>query len=234
MSSYSCVLPIDWDRLRGEVLPSWLSLLAGATTAADFYAKHIQLGDEFIQDMCLHDSYRAPLDYLAIFTDVSPLGWETASIIESPAYNEFTQRADLTCSDCLLEAAIKQSSAVQLPGIDRFEKDPYNGYYSRLMGKPHVQVAGTKNLYHFLNGMFTFDWHPLSHLYRVSRKRGPTSAMFALLESLFLGVRALPGVSLAAEVPSWSATDDLSFAGYLAPEGSRSGGGHFGTRRSRR
>src|SRR5262249_10178241 len=133
MSSYSCVLPIDWDRLWGEVLPSWLSLLAGATAAAEFYAKHIQLGDEFIKDMCLDDSYRAPSDYLAIFTDVPRLGWETASIIASPAYKEFAQRTDLTCADCLLAAAIKQSSAVQLPGIDRFEKDPYNGYYSRLM-----------------------------------------------------------------------------------------------------
>lgn len=218
MSSYSCVLPIDWDRLRGDVLPSWLSLLSGAISAAEFYSKHVQLGDEFVRDMCLDDSYRVPSDYLALFSDVPRLGWETASIIASPAGKEFAQCMDLTCADRLLAVAIKQSSAVQLPGVDRFEKEPYGGYYSRLMDKPHVQVAGTKNLYHFLNGIFAFDWHPSSHLYRVSRKSGPTNAMFALLESLFLGVRALPGVGLASEIPSWPATDDLTFAGYLAPD----------------
>jgi hypothetical protein len=218
MSCYCCVLPIEWDHFWQGVMASWLGLLSGETTPLDFYTKHVQLGDESVEYVCLDISYRAPSDYLALFTDGHRRGWETAPIIESPAYQGFAKSIDLFSTAILLEAAVKQSCSVELPGPDRWANQPHGGFYSRLMDKPHIQVAGTKNCYHFLQGIFTFDWHPSDHIYRLVPKNGMSQSVLAPLESLFLGTRALPGVWLPPQIPSWPGFDDLTFSGYLAPD----------------
>jgi hypothetical protein len=42
-------------------------------------------------------------------------------------------------------------------------------------------------------------------------------SVLARIESLFLGTRALPGIWLPSQIPSWPGFDDLTFAGDLAP-----------------
>jgi hypothetical protein len=217
MSSYSCVLPIEWGHFWREVMVSWLDLLSGCTTPLDFYTKHVPLGDESVEYVCLDISYRAPSNYLALFTDGHQRGWETTPISGSLAYREFAKSVDLFSTAILLEAAVKQSCSVELPGPDPFANEPHGGFYSRLTDKPHIQVAGTKNCYHFLRGIFTFDWHPSDHLYRLIPKNGMSHSVLALIESLFLGTPALPGIWLPSQIPSWPGFDDLTFAGYLAP-----------------
>ena len=199
-------------------MASWLDLLSGNITPLDFYTRHVPFGDELIEggDLNLPDRMQMPSDYLELFTDRRGRGWETAPIRESPAYRKFEPRLEL--SDIMLfAAAVKQSCAVEVPGPDRFAFEPYNGFYSRLMDRPHTQVAGTKNRFYFLQGIFTFDGSPSDRCYRLFPKDGMSHSDFALLESLFLYRRTLPGVWLPSQVPSWPASDDLTFTGYLAP-----------------
>ena len=49
MSSCDCVLPIDWERLWGDLVPSWLDLLAGRLTTQEFYVRRVPLGDEILE-----------------------------------------------------------------------------------------------------------------------------------------------------------------------------------------
>lgn len=117
----------------------------------------------------------------------------------------------------LLCSAIRCWVSAELPGNDPFANDPYDGFYSRLNDRPAVQVAGTKNGYHFLKGLFTVIHDSEQMLYRYHRREKTGDKLAELLEALFLATRAFPGITVLPENNSWPAYDDLGIQGYLMP-----------------
>lgn len=213
MSSYSCVVPIDWPLLWDEIVPAWLSVLSGSLEASAFYASYVPAGDEY-GDL-LSESYAAPRDYLSLFTTpLHPPYFDTELRITGKCA-AFHRVADSTASPYLLEAAIKQTATVNLTGLD-----PYDGNYYASTNDPSgtKQVAGTKNRYPFLEGAFEIVWQPQMHHYTYSRRhQGATARLQELLESLFLYLHVIPGTWFPSSPTTWPGYDDLSFAGYLSP-----------------
>ena len=209
MSSYSCVLPVNWDLLWEQVLPAWLSVLSGALEASEFYARYVPAGDEF--GGFLEERYAAAIDDLSLFPVPLQPPYSRGKLHASGKYKTFLQ-LDFPH---LLEIAIKQTAAVKLPG-----NDPFAGNYFASCDAPSgaIQVAGTKNAYSFLEGAFETQWNAQEHLYTYSRRQqGASVELQELLESLFLYQCVIPGTWIPSRSPSWPAHDDLSFAGYLSP-----------------
>jgi hypothetical protein len=213
MSSYSCVLPVDWDLLWERVLPAWLSVLSGSVEPREFYTKYVPAGDEY-GDL-LEERYSAPVEYLSLFTECLHPPYLRVNLHNSGKCSAFLQFADSTACPYLLEVAIKQTAAVNLPGSDPYSDDYFaciNHHSGRRL------VAGTKNVYHFLESAFEVDWRPQNHHYAYSRRRqGASPELQELFESLFLYQRSLPGAWFPPQSPTWPGYDDLSFSGYLSP-----------------
>lgn len=211
MSSYSCVVPVNWKLLWEEVIPSWLSLLSNTATPAEFYARYVPAGDMY-GDL-LEDHYFAPAKYLRLFDTPLHPPYCRAKLHETADCREYCQAPDSI--SYLLEVAIKQSASVNLIG-----DDPYTGSYfaSTDGGSVKIQVAGTKNQYSFLEAAFEVNWNAETKHYEYSRRSKGTSAQLQeLFESLFLFQRVIPGTWFPSESPIWPGYDDLSFAGYLSP-----------------
>lgn len=210
MSSYSCVIPIDWHMLWSQVLPAWLAVRSGVMPAEEFYERYVPAGDQY-GDL-LEDDFGMPVEQLVVFSaplhppylriDAAGSGWRSG----------FCKGAD--SGVYLLDAAIKQTAAVSLPGSDPFA-DCIFASLDDLSGPK--QVAGTKNLYRFLEAAFDVRWLPQQGYYAYSRREESSARLQELLESLFLYERALPGCWIADQSPAWPGFDDLSFAGYLSP-----------------
>jgi hypothetical protein len=211
MSSYSCVLPVDWQLLWEDVLPAWLSLLAGAITPAEFYARYVPAGDMY-GDL-LEDHFVAPAKYLSLFAAPLHPPYSRAKFHEYSGYSEYCHAPDSI--SYLLAEAIKQSAAVNLKGSDPFAGSYYASTDVHFVKK---QVAGTKNQYAFLETAFHVNWCPETSHYRYSRREeGTSNQLQQLFESLFLYQQIIPGVWSPSESPIWPGYDDLSFAGYLSP-----------------
>lgn len=209
MSSYSCVVPVNWELLWEHVLPSWLSVLSGSLKASEFYARYVPAGDEF--GGFLEQRYSASIDDLSQFTVPLQPPYSRVKLHESGKCSTFLQ-PDFPY---LLEIAIKQTAAVKLSG-----NNPFAGNYYASCDAPSgsIQAAGTKNSYSFLEGAFEVEWQANEHLYTYSRRQqGATVQLQELLESLFLYQCVIPGTWIASQSPSWPGNDDLSFAGYLSP-----------------
>ena len=211
MSSYSCVVPVDWHLLWEDVIPAWLSLLAGSITPSEFYARYLPAGDMY-GDL-LEDDYAAPARYLSLFPAPLHPPYSRAKLHEDAEYPKYCEAPDSIAY--LLEEAIKQSAAVNLTGDDPYAGDYYASTDARFTAR---QVAGTKNRYAFLETAFEVNWCPETSHYSYSRRKDGTSAQLQeLFESLFLYQRVIPGVWSPSESPIWPGYDDLSFAGYLSP-----------------
>jgi hypothetical protein len=213
MSSYSCVIPVNWSLLWVEVIPAWLAVLAGSVDASAFYARYVPAGD--VYGDLLSESYAAPRDYLSLFTTPLHPPYFDVELRFTGKCAEFHRVADSTASPHLLEAAIKQTAGVNMSGLD-----PYAGlhYASTNDAYGAIQVAGTKNRYPFLEGAFEVMWQQQMHHYTYSRRQqGATSRLQGLLESLFLYLRVIPGTWFPSSPNTWPGYDDLSFAGYLSP-----------------
>jgi hypothetical protein len=125
-----------------------------------------------------------------------------------------------------LGEAILLHASVNVGGRDVFASQPWDGYYSRLHRPPHVQVAGTKNRFHFLAAFFDVPEEPVTGgvpeltrpVYRYRRKTAGDRRWEELLEFLFLGFRTFPGVEVLSAARGWPAYDDPWIAGYLLPE----------------
>ncbi|WP_457329554.1 hypothetical protein [Rhizobacter sp. P5_C2] len=211
MSSYSCVVPLDWQALWERVLPAWLAVRAGAMPAGEFYAKYVPAGDAY-GDL-LTDDFSAPADHLALFNSPLQPPYLRIDLRDSSQRTGFLKVAD--SGVYLLAAAITQTAVVNLPGNDPFADDVFGGLRDPSGLK---QVAGTKNRYAFLEAAFDVRWEPqrLSY-YAYSRREEAPPRLQELLESLFLYERVLPGCWFAPQSPAWPGFDDLSFAGYLSP-----------------
>lgn len=211
MSSYSCVVPLDWQALWERVLPAWLALRAGTMPAGEFYAKYVPAGDPY-GDL-LTDDFSAPVDHLSLFNAPLQPPYLRIDVRDSSQRTGFLKVAD--SGVYLLAAAITQTAVVNLPGNDPFEDDMFGSLRDPSGRK---QVAGTKNLYAFLEAAFNVRWQPQQASYiAYSRSEKSPLRLQELLEALFLYERVLPGCWLADQSPTWPAFDDLSFAGYLSP-----------------
>lgn len=209
MSSYSCVVPVNWNVLWEQVLPAWLSVLSGSLAASEFYARYVPGGDEF--GGFLEENYSASFEDLSQFTAPLQPPYLRANLHDSGKCSTFLQ-PDFPY---LLEAAIKQTAAVNLPG-----SDPFAGNYFASFDTPsgRMQVAGTKNSYSFLESAFEENWKPRDSLYTYSRRQnGGSVQLQELLEALFLYQCVIPGTWFPSQSPAWPGYDDLSFAGYLSP-----------------
>lgn len=216
MSSYNCVMPVDWQRLWSQLVPAWLDLLAARIEPAAFRARWLPHGSEDPAPIEADGSYRVPDWYLALFAQ-RPLSPPYASdaLQALPGAEPWRWPAPSEADEFLLLDAIHQSIAVDLPGQDRFAGDPHG--VSRYHGGCK-QVAGTKNLFPFVRGAYDVDWKPEQWLYSCVRRPGLGHArLFELLEALLFYRRTLPGDSIVAHAPSWPGGDGLSYAGYLAP-----------------
>ncbi|MGW8394799.1 hypothetical protein [Pseudoduganella sp. HUAS MS19] len=211
MSSYSCVIPVDWRLLWEDVIPAWLSLLAGSMTPAEFYARYLPAGDMY-GDL-FDDRYAAPAEYLSLFPAPLCPPYSRAKFHEYPEYSGYCEAPD--SSSYMLEEAIKQSAAVTLMGYDPYAGDYCASTDARFMAR---QVAGTKNQYTFLETAFEVNWcQETSHYSYTRREKGTSAQLQELFELLFLYQRLIPGVWSPSESPMWPGYDDLSFAGYLSP-----------------
>ncbi len=218
MSSYSCVIPIDWQALWCHVVPAWISVLAGDMSPGMFAKNYASKGASFGDGELIgpYDRFHAPSDYLSLFSEgaLRP-PFSRRRIAGSGLCAEFLRRTDSYALP-LIEAAIKQSTAVDLPGPDSF----HGNYFGRTTDASGTwQVVGTRNDYEFLERWFDVAWQREDSLYTYARRAGHASArLHELLEALFLYERAIPGLWFPAESPSWPAHDDHSFAGYLSPD----------------
>lgn len=160
----------------------------------------------------LPEAYHALIGFLAAAAPPYPRA-EMHKVFELRA---FEKAVDVYRVTSLLEAAIKQSAAIDLPGIDPFAGDCYASTAVRSGDK---QVAGTKNRYGFLEHAFEVNWLPTSsHYVYVRRAEAATEALHELLEALFLYERAIPGCWTVSEpAPVWPGFDDVDIAGYLSP-----------------
>lgn len=224
MSQYGCVVPVDWTAVCFTVLPRWLEVLDGQRPAEDF-ASHFGLEHRFERQQV-----RFPPDY------VGDIGWSQAHLpldtsrVRMSKAHRFAHT--LGCTEAgtdLLGEAIVLHASVNVGGRDVFASQPWDGYYSRLNRPPHVQVAGTKNRFHFLEAFFDVSEEPVTGevpeltrpVYRYHRKSADDRRTEELLELLFLGFRTFPGVEVLSAAPAWPAYDDPWIAGYLVPEEAR-------------
>lgn len=212
MSSYNCVMPVDWQRLWDELVPAWLELLAGRIEPAAFRALYLPHGSEYPELIQPVESYIVPARYLALFAQ-RPLSPPYAS--EELLALWGGEPMPYETDGFLLLDAIRQSVAVDLPGEDRYDDD-WRAVSTYRGGRK--QVAGAKNLFPFVAIAYELDWKPEQHLYRCARRPGAVSdRLFELLEALLFYRRTLPGDGIVRQSPSWPGYDDLSYGGYLAP-----------------
>ncbi|HZS05794.1 MAG TPA: hypothetical protein VFD58_13225 [Blastocatellia bacterium] len=157
------------------------------------------------------------------------IGWalerkmlDARQISQSQLHKEFFSKSDAFLGVDLLFDAIRHSAGEELPGEDPFEKQPWNGFYSRSHYEPFIQVAGTKSRFHWINELFEeTGWHQKydeSQSYYSFRSNGAADdSLLALISKLFLAERTLPGVWMFGPPLSWPACDDIALQGYLAP-----------------
>lgn len=217
MSSYSCVVPVEWERLWGDLVPAWLSLLAGEIEPAQFRARYLPAGVQPEGLIDPHERYHASPEYLALF----------ARHALSPPYTAQDVRAGLGRGDSaqqrlpnndeyLLLDAISQSVVVDLPGEDRFAGTAFSIWEEHWGSR---QVAGTKNFFHFLRCAYELTWERERQYYACARRPDAASPrLFELFEALLLFQRVLPGAIVARCPPSWPAHDSLRLGGYLDPD----------------
>jgi len=218
MSSYSCVVPVDWKTLWAEVVPAWLSVLDGSQAPASFYDRYVPEGIEYA-DEYLKDVLSAPADFLLQFPkdNLSP-PYSRDALWQTGRSSSFLHKTDLHSFPFLLELAIKQTAAVDLPGDDPFPGDFY-GSMRTGAGPRKIQIAGTKNSFHFLGWAFDISWQRELLRYIYSRKPAECSPpLHGLFEALFLYERVLPGAWFPDCSPTWPSHDDFSIAGYLSPD----------------
>src|SRR5262245_9225457 len=220
MSSYDCVLPVNWARLWKVVIPAWYEALTGRKTIESFCGELIPKGDRAFR---LSEHRIAPSGYL------DDIGWDPAkeelraeALMNSKSHKEYFSLSGDFLGNHILFDAIKQTAGEELPGEDIFAERPRNGFYSRLHGEPFVQVAGTKSRFHWMNGLFGETGHHRNYheakAYFSFRPNKMVEATLAnLLSQLLLTERTLPGVELFGPPSSWPASDDPSLQGYLSP-----------------
>lgn len=216
MSSYSCVVPVEWERLWGELVPAWLSLLAGEIDPAAFRARYLPSGVEAAEWVDPDERYLASAEYLALFAQ-RPLSppYEAENLHPRLDDSESPKAWLINDDEYLLLDAIAQSAVVDLSGEDRFAGTLYSTWKQHWGSR---QVAGTKNFFHFLDCAYESSWKRDAHCYACTRRPGTASPrLFELFEALFLFRRALPGAVVACHPPSWPAHDSFCLAGYLAP-----------------
>src|SRR5581483_189003 len=112
MSAYSCVLPVDWDRLWDGVIAAWLDVLAGRMTVRDFYVTQIPLGDGLVEELLRLEAFPAVPEYAEAFPDSGRRAWDATPIRKSAADEVLAERMDLTLVGDLVGAAIKQTCSV--------------------------------------------------------------------------------------------------------------------------
>jgi len=222
MGQYGCVVPIDWWALNSKVLPLWAEVLDARKSPGAFAA-------EFGVDRPGSKDWRAfPQPYL------DDIGWDGRTLpFDSDGLRESSvhRRAEeLECGyegTVLFGTAAIARTAVDLGERDEFANTPWDGYYSRLHRPPHVQVAGTKNRFHFLETFFEVapgpdqEQAPFAPRYWTYRRRLHHRPFDELLERLFLGFRSIPGTRVLPVASAWPMPDDEWIAGYLLPNETR-------------
>jgi hypothetical protein len=225
MSCYPAVVPVSWQALHGLVLAEWCAVLDRRQPLAAFLSRFSietwEPGEGWNE---------CPGGYLA------EIGWSQAAaesgVLEAKVLRRSPLHARLEklgCADdgtMFLSEAIVKYCSTDLRGPDPVATIGSHGdYYSRRHSEPRVQVAGTKNRFHFLENFYAENEAQLSATaersfrgwlvrYR-SLRRNARLELF--LARLFLGLRALPGVSTTPEDFSWLGSDDELIAGYLTP-----------------
>lgn len=224
MSSYDCVLPIDFNCFENVLLPGALRVLAGELNIRDFVAAYIpKPNEDYIDEYCLSRSYVCVPAYVNLFR--SPIeSWSVKNIASTSAYSEHVDcvtaaanRSEwiLSCWDMIFTFAVQQRCAIDVMSNIN---DTHNGAYTHLDNFSEVSVAGAKNGWRFLHELYDFEWLSEKHVYQYRRRRSAPDELFDLLENLFLGMRCLPALFPAQLPPSWPAYDNISFQGYLFPQ----------------
>jgi hypothetical protein len=219
MSSYDCVLPVNWARLWEDVIPSWCETLTGRKTFESFCRELIPKGSKF---------HKLGIRYNHIFTPegyLEDIGWSPANgelrskgMMKSKLYKEYFSHTEAYLGIDFLFDAIKQTASEELPGEDLFAQQPADGFYSRLHEEPFVQVAGTKSGFHWMNALFEETGYNSREAYCSYRPNEIVESVLSnLISLLFLAERTLPGVWVFGPPLSWPACDDTSLQGYLAP-----------------
>lgn len=220
MSSYNCVVPVDWARLWDELVPAWLSLLAGEIGPAEFRARYLPAGEEDEAWIDPREHYHAAPEYLAVFArrPLSP-PYAAQDLRVRLGGDGFPEPWRLHNDEYLLLDAIGQSATVDLPGEDRFADTVYSLWKQHWGSR---QVAGSKNLFHFVYCVYEWSWQRERGYYACARRPGAAPPrLFEFFEDLFLFRRALPGAIIAECPPSWPAHENFCVAGYLAPDETR-------------
>jgi hypothetical protein len=217
MSSYDCILPIDWNKFRNKLVPLWLDVLKGNFTWQHFLElTSTQIDSEIFQEA---DSLTAPTGYL------DEIGWKeeihvfhASGLRTSLLHRNYIGGDRGFWAEQYFYSATKQFAGANLAGADPYKHSPYDGYYSSLHCKPFIQVAGTKNGYRFMEGLFDIEWNEPLHVYKHHAKLGVDHTLISLLTSLFLSERSVPGINVLQVESAWPAFDDPILQGYLTPK----------------
>ena len=224
MSSYSCVVPVNWTKLTQKLIPAWCDLLEHRVTPRQFTEKHIPRQGEALR-LWVTEFDRQCADIPATY--LHEIGWRRGEQIfladlvrQSSIHAALSKESMIATTTALLCAAIKQNASVMLSGEDPFEQDQFFSYYGRVASG--LQVAGTKNQFHFLEGGFSVNWlgderQWKSSEYQYQEKGTISQGISELLSSLFLAKRTLPAMETCEAEDRWPGTDDETIQGYLTP-----------------
>lgn len=206
-------------------MPAWCDLLQLRETPRRFAEKHIpRQGEALGWWVTEFDRHFAdiPATYL------HEISWNPGEEIfsadlvrQSETHAALEKKSIIDTTTTLLCAAIKQSASVRLSGEDPFARDRFFSYYGRVDNG--LQVAGTKNQFHFLEAVFSVKWlgserQWTSSEYQYQEKGSVSNAISELLSCLFLAKRTFPALKTCEAENRWPGTDDETIQGYLTPE----------------
>jgi hypothetical protein len=198
-------------------VPIWLDVLQGNLTPQHFLETiSIQIDNDVFVKI---DTLAAPQGYLM------DIGWKegcssfsASGMRASLMHRNYISGDHGFCAGQYFHAAVKQYASGVLSGDDPYERSPYDGFYSHLNDCAYVQVAGTKNIFHFIEGMFDIEWDQSLYLYKHKAKAIVDDAVTSSLLSLVLGQRSIPGMNILPTEPAWPGYDDSILQGYLNPD----------------
>jgi hypothetical protein len=162
MSSYDCVLPVDWTQLTQVILPEWTRVLRSTVTIEGFCLAFCPEELPYFNTGLPDYDARNEQEWASIPREyLSEIGWSASQ----PIFSADTLRTSVIHQSCIqpgiawdamytLCKAILNHAGVLLPGPDRFTDTPLHRNYGRLSAPPFLQIAGTKNGHSFLNTLY--------------------------------------------------------------------------------
>ena len=214
MSSYSCVVPVDWHMVDSVILPAWTALFHGTLTR-----------DGFIADFLSNISQASFTHWTEPWTSLPPayladIGWndhrhhlDANRLRRSPLHAQLGSISGQASAMMITALKYRASAPLPLPAATDDQ------YYGRLHDHPTISVAGFKNTFTPLDRLYHATYEPGSHWnsYAYRRRDDAPPVVCALLERLMLACRSFPGMVVLNDGQRWPGCNGELLQGYLMP-----------------